>query len=166
MPRTSPSQRPRVPALQPGDHLLSRRRGFKHHGIYLGQDQVIHYAGLADGFKGAPIEICSLADFAGHDGVANLRSKAHPHSPFSREQILARARSRLGEDSYHALSNNCEHFCNWCIDDRHHSTQAQIAASVARSALRLISTRWKVAGIVAELLPDPNRPKPPPRAKK
>jgi hypothetical protein len=30
------------------------------------------------------------------------------------EDIVRRARSRLGERRYHLLRNNCEHFCNWC----------------------------------------------------
>ena len=26
------------------------------------------------------------------------------------------ARSRLGERSYRILTNNCEHFCEWCLN--------------------------------------------------
>ena len=30
---------------QPGDHLVSPRLGFEHHGLYLGNQLVMHYAG-------------------------------------------------------------------------------------------------------------------------
>ena len=29
--------------MQRGDHLITPRRGYAHHGLYLGQRQVIHY---------------------------------------------------------------------------------------------------------------------------
>ena len=35
----------------------------------------------------------------------------HIYSP---EETLARARSRIGEDRYNLVLNNCEHFAIWC----------------------------------------------------
>ncbi|WP_439839782.1 lecithin retinol acyltransferase family protein [Aeromonas caviae] len=32
-----------MPLPQPGDHLVSPRAGYQHHGLYLGDHQVIHY---------------------------------------------------------------------------------------------------------------------------
>ncbi len=32
-----------------------------------------------------------------------------------RSEVVRRARMRLGEDRYDLLTNNCEHFCEWCI---------------------------------------------------
>ena len=37
-----------------------------------------------------------------------------PTDRYSGEEIVLRARSRLGERRYHLLRNNCEHFCSWC----------------------------------------------------
>jgi hypothetical protein len=34
-------------------------------------------------------------------------------------------RSRLGENDYRLLTNNCEHFCNWCLSGV--SLSAQVA---------------------------------------
>jgi ribosomal protein L37E len=39
--------------------------------------------------------------------------------------VVHRARSRLGEDSYHVLRNNCEHFCEWCASGQHRSYQIE-----------------------------------------
>jgi Lecithin retinol acyltransferase len=41
----------------------------------------------------------------------------------SRPEIARRARSRLGENRYHILTNNCEHFCEWCVRGEHRSYQ-------------------------------------------
>lgn len=37
---------------------------------------------------------------------------AHERSPYLPEEIVRRARSRIGENDYRLLTNNCEHFCN------------------------------------------------------
>jgi hypothetical protein len=44
---------------------------------------------------------------------------------YSIETVVARARSRLGEDGYRLLSNNCEHFCEWCVHGRNRSLQIE-----------------------------------------
>src|ERR1700747_1270918 len=33
-----------------GSHIVTPRRGYLHHGIYVGDGKVVHYAGLAHGF--------------------------------------------------------------------------------------------------------------------
>ena len=38
---------------------------------------------------------------------------------------LQRAQSRLGEQSYNLLFNNCEHFAHWCKTGRHRSAQVE-----------------------------------------
>ncbi|MGO9741113.1 MAG: lecithin retinol acyltransferase family protein [Roseiarcus sp.] len=47
-----------------GDHLFSPRRGFTHHGLYVGRERVIHYSGYAQPFKPGPVEEVTLSDFA------------------------------------------------------------------------------------------------------
>jgi Lecithin retinol acyltransferase len=37
--------------------------------------------------------------------------------------VVHRARSRVGEDGYRLLTNNCEHFCEWCLSGQHRSYQ-------------------------------------------
>jgi Lecithin retinol acyltransferase len=38
---------------------------------------------------------------------------------------VRRARSRIGEDDYRLLTNNCEHFCNWCLCGVSRSAQVE-----------------------------------------
>jgi hypothetical protein len=38
---------------------------------------------------------------------------------------LCGARARIGENEYRVLTNNCEHFCNWCVCGAGRSAQAE-----------------------------------------
>src|SRR5579859_3946204 len=49
---------------QVGAQIISPRRGYLHHGIYIGKGRVVHYAGLAYGLFRGPVEETSLAQFA------------------------------------------------------------------------------------------------------
>ena len=56
---------------------------------------------------------------------------------------MSRALSRLGEDKYNVVWNNCEHFANWCIEDEQSSPQVNRIANVASAAA---TTRmWQAA---------------------
>lgn len=109
-----PCSRPPVAVEPPlGAHLLSPRWGYTHQGIYAGQGRVIHYAGLSRRVSRGPVEEVSLEAFARNRGIAIQR---RDRLPFDEQEIVARARSRLGEDRYRIWSNNCEHFsrCGRC----------------------------------------------------
>jgi len=114
-----------------GSHLKSLRRGYTHHGIYVGRHRVIHYAGWANNQATGPIEETDLDSFTQGNGCSVV-PHAHADSP---EVIIARARRRLGETDYNVASNNCEHFCNSCVNDDHHSRQVDLAT--APSAITL-----------------------------
>lgn len=91
---------------------MTPRVGYAHHGIYVGDGQVVHYAGRANDFKSGPIELVSLEVFAQGRGFAICKHIA-PDPP---ETIIARAREKLGENANCVFSNNCEHSCN-CVRD-------------------------------------------------
>ena len=44
-------------------HIVTPRRGYLHHGIYVGAGKVVHYAGLSNGLRRGPVEEISLAEF-------------------------------------------------------------------------------------------------------
>jgi hypothetical protein len=124
---------PRVEVLEPGSHLVTPRRGYKHHGIYVGSGKVVHYGGLARGLRSAPIEEVSLEQFAAGQPVWLRRS---PSSSRDGDEIIRRARARVGENRYHVLTNNCEHFCQWCVRDEHRRDQVDHWLSFARGVVR------------------------------
>jgi hypothetical protein len=105
-----------------GSHLVTPRRGYLHHGIYVGSRKVVHYSGLAQGLRRGPVEEVPLARFACGQHVW-MRSRTR--SDFEAREIIRRARSRVGEDCYRVLTNNCEHFCEWCLRGKPRSLQVE-----------------------------------------
>ncbi|RDE36657.1 hypothetical protein DV713_00230 [Parageobacillus thermoglucosidasius] len=89
--------------LELADHLIAKRKGYTHHGLYIGNNQVIHYSE-------GEVRIDSLEDFKKDCEIRVIDSVA----TYSKEEIISRAFSRLGEKRYNLVFNNCEHFVNWC----------------------------------------------------
>src|ERR1700690_41986 len=78
-----------------GAHLTTLRRGYTHHGVYVGGGRVVHYSGFSGFWQCGPVEEVSVSQFsAGRE----LRIVDHSKSVFSPEEIVRRARSRLGEN--------------------------------------------------------------------
>ena len=105
-----------------GAHIVTPRRWYTHHGIYVGGGQVVHYEGLSSWMRRGPIAKTSLAEF-GHGHPVHLHDELQ--GPYSGIEVVARACSRLGEEAYDVLHNNCEHFCSWCLVGTAHSAQAE-----------------------------------------
>ncbi len=112
-----------------GAHLLTPRRGYTHHGIYVGNGRVVHYAGLVRSRVWGPVEEVSLDVFA--DG-RSLFVKTSVAALYPAEAIVERARSRIGEDSYRITTNNCEHFCEWVLRGESRSEQVERWFAVPR----------------------------------
>ena len=106
-----------------GAHLVTARRGYTHHGIYVGGGRVVHYAGWSRAMLTCrPVEDVSLEEFANGRGVAVRNGSP---ARYTAHEVVARARSRLGEDRYRVASNNCEHFCHWCLSGENRSAQVE-----------------------------------------
>jgi hypothetical protein len=124
-------------------HLVTTRTLYSHHGIYVGNGRVIHYAGLSHGLRRGPVEDVSLEYFA-HGRSIRVRDD---RPCFDRREVVARARSRLGERSYRILTNNCEHFCEWCLKGASRSTQVeQLVSGARRFGCALLGTLGLAAG--------------------
>jgi Lecithin retinol acyltransferase len=132
-----------------GAHLVTARRGYTHHGIYVGGGRVVHYAGWSRAkFTCRPVEEVSLEEFANGRGVAVRGSPAR----YTGQEVVARARSRLGEDRYRVASNNCEHFCHWCLSGEHRSAQVERFLGW-KSSVMLMCSRMARAWIGAGFKP-------------
>ena len=103
-------------------HLVTPRRGYLHHGLYVGHGRIIHYPGLIGGLRRRAVEEVSLEEFARGRSVS-VRTDSNPR--FDRAEVILRARSRLGENRYHIIRNNCEHFCEWCLSGVSRSRQLE-----------------------------------------
>jgi Lecithin retinol acyltransferase len=146
--RTAASEDPKSPfgleqEFPLGAHLATSRHGYTHHGIYVGNGKAVHYAGLCRSWHSGPVEEVCLSRFAFGNAVRVIK---HRESRYSAREIVQRARSRLGEDHYNLLTNNCEHFVNWCTDGR--SCSAQV-----RQRMAIPSLTFTLAALLAVCLP-------------
>jgi hypothetical protein len=124
-----------------GSHLVTPRRGYLHHGIYVGARKVVHYAGFAHGLRRGPVEEVPFAHFA---RGRRVWVRSDTPSDFDVREVVCRARSRVGEDRYRLLTNNCEHFCEWCLHGTARSFQVE--AWLARPRLTLLATLRLIIG--------------------
>jgi len=114
----------------PGAHLVTPWLGFAHHGLYIGEGRVIHYGALMYDIIRKPVEEVSLQEFSSGRPVFLVM---HAECTFEAEEVIRRARSRLGEKRYRLFSNNCEHFVEWCLHDVSRSFQAETALAYPRT---------------------------------
>lgn len=86
-------------------HLKVNRFGYSHHALSIRDALVIHYS------EGS-VQIQHIEEFAKGSEfyiVDTPRTR-------SKNQVIQRAHSRLGENEYNLLFNNCEHFVRWCLN--------------------------------------------------
>lgn len=121
-----------------GAHLVTPRRGYVHHGIYAGGGRVIHYAGFKQWYQSGPVEEISLDDFGNGRGI---EVKAWAAPKFTGADVVARARSRMGESNYRLFANNCEHFAEWSITGTSRSLQVE---ALKQRVLRRLGLQWLV----------------------
>ena len=119
-----------------GAHVVTPRRAYTHHGIYVGDGYVVHYAGSFPWLRGGPIERVSLETFT--QGRC-LDVIVEPDAAYAAADIVRRAMSRVGEARYHLLTNNCEHFCEWCLHGEPRSRQVERWMSAPRRLVVLVT---------------------------
>ncbi|AZB71975.1 lecithin retinol acyltransferase family protein [Synechococcus elongatus] len=105
-----------------GDHLVVDRRGglYTHHGIDIGDGTVVHY------LEGETI-VRTSKDYFRRGEQIRLRDYADCDPA---DITIERALSRLGEQRYNVLFNNCEHFATWCKTGRANSHQVERSLAV------------------------------------
>lgn len=128
---------------QPGDVLSVNRGLYKHYGVYVGNNTVVHFSGGSGhelSSRRACIRKTTLDDFS-KDGEVQVETKCA--ESFSRKETVMRALNAVGgEKGKYALPwNNCEHFANWCRYGQKCSVQVeQFAASLASISALVLGT--------------------------
>ena len=142
--------------LLAGDVIKVQRTGYWHVGVYIGNDEVIHFSSLHSDTSSSDNKIIktSLLQFLRNQkryekvkfplpDAPPASSKEDPleyffkdylfHNPdyklYPAHQVVERAKSRLGEGNYDLISNNCEHFAIWCKTGISHSKQIELLKS-------------------------------------
>ncbi|MFI3253583.1 MAG: lecithin retinol acyltransferase family protein [Eubacteriales bacterium] len=89
----------------PSDHLVVNRGPFDHHGIFMGNSQVIHLASDRN------VHIDTIEDFVGQ-GKARRRKSRNSSANDTAEEILRSAMTCIERKDKEFKS--WEHFANWC----------------------------------------------------
>ncbi|AFZ45994.1 PspA/IM30 family protein [Cyanobacterium stanieri PCC 7202] len=91
---------------------------YQHHGIDIGNGHIIHYRKPSEIIEKTPFNIFSRGN--------KVYIRQYPRGfSFIPELVLERAFSRLGEQKYNLLFNNCEHFATWCKTGINESKQVR-----------------------------------------
>ena len=104
-----------------GAHLIVKHLGYSHHGIYAERSSYSLF-GPRTFHQKRPIEITSLDAFS-HGKKIHVRSYDAPR--YRGKVVVRRMRSRMHENHYHLIINNCEHLCSWAITGIESSTQVE-----------------------------------------
>lgn len=115
-----------------GDHIrVKRMHGiYTHHGIYVSDNEVIHFTGtdddsIMDSSKNRVIS--SDLNFFLKGGELEVKEYTDEEFQdlYAPNQIVAYARSCIGDGDYNVIFNNCEHFANVCTLGRFRSHQVE-----------------------------------------
>jgi hypothetical protein len=148
----SPQRKKAFPCIQRGDHIYRPIRngyGIQHHGIYIGNNRVVHFAG---GITGAHrllrnagkenesiIQETSLSEFMDDFPVEKLKIFDYAGIKTSTpETTLKRAMSLIGQGEYSLALKNCEHFAIWCKTGKWYSQQVKEAYEFLKHTGRLL----------------------------
>lgn len=114
-----------------GDHIRVKRLGvYSHHGIYVSDDEVIHFTGtdndsVLDWSKCEVISTDISKFLRGGDVEVRIYNKDELDDLYPVEHIVNYARACIGDKGYNLAFNNCEHFANVCTLGRFRSSQVE-----------------------------------------
>ena len=119
-----------------GNQIRVNRRLYFHHGIYEDDSHVYQYASP----KGSEVSpdtaliICTSLDEFLKGGEVEVReyNSEELKKKNSNEEIIRIAKSMLGTGlgEYNIVSNNCEHFSNYCAFNEKRSNQVEDVLSL------------------------------------
>lgn len=109
--------------------VFRKKLGSYHHGIDMGDGNVTDFSKIS--FNNYSINTRSMDEFAQGESVHIYKEVPS----YQRDEIIYRAliAKDLGFGEYNLLSNNCEHFVNWCITGEKRSKQVDDFKSKLRS---------------------------------
>ena len=103
--------------------------GLYHFGIYLGNDEIIEYGSAKDFLntkkEDVKVQVSKMSDFLnGKMALVRVYSLTEKLKKNKAKKVIELAKARIGEQKYDPIENNCEHFVNECVFNRHISNQA------------------------------------------
>ncbi len=95
-----------------------------HYGIYVSDDEIIQFGYAKDAFlsdaSNVCVNKCNIKDFLNGKFLEvrdyTILEKIKKNNP---KKVISIASSRLGEKGYNLINNNCLHFVNECVFNKH-----------------------------------------------
>ena len=101
-----------------GDIIRTKVSFYYHYGIFVSEDEVIQFGLPNDPGKQSDLIKVTVSDiytFLSGGEIETARpTRSEALKMRSKEDIVAFARSKIGQGGYDILHNNCEHFVNEC----------------------------------------------------
>ncbi len=122
-----------------GAHIRVQIQSIYHHGIYIGNDEVIQFGLPIDMLRPkeeVKVLVSTVEEFL-QGGFLEVRVFDRKERKLKNEdsQIVEIAKSKIGEGGYDIVHNNCEHFANFCIFNKKESKQIDDIRSEIRKKL-------------------------------
>lgn len=113
-----------------GDHIKVDRGLYTHHGVYISDEEVIHFTGteddsILDWSKNEVIKTDLNYFLRGGQVQVKEYTEDELKDLYPVDHISAYARACLGDKGYNLIFNNCEHFANTCTLGRFRSKQIE-----------------------------------------
>jgi hypothetical protein len=113
--------------IRPADAIVVKKESFgilDHYVVYLGVDQFGEHKFIANYSKGVRfLPLFEIVKFL--QKYVPVRLNRFVGSELQRQFAVHRALSRLNENSYNLILNNCEHFSNWVQNGTPESDQVE-----------------------------------------
>ena len=129
-----------------GDHIRVMRLGgvYYHHGIYISDDEVIHFTGtdddsILDWSKNEVISSGLKFFLDGGTPEVKIYTEDELEDLYTPQEIITYARACIGDDGYNLIFNNCEHFANVCTLGRFRSHQVEQVLGGGKRKMGLFS---------------------------
>ena len=108
---------------------VSIGKDMHHYGIYVSDNEIIQYGSGQDIFMPKDtikVNTCTIEEFLNGKFLEvreySLKEKIIKNNP---KKVIALAKEKIGEAKYDILNNNCEHFVNECVFNKHESLEAK-----------------------------------------
>ena len=113
-----------------GDVIYTKHSLYRHYGIYINENCVIHYDGKIDDIflRDMCIRETTMDRFLG--GTSNYYID-NRNALFNNEEVVQRAREKIGEEKFNLAAHNCEHFAMWCKTGEPRSKQVYLTLLLA-----------------------------------
>ena len=113
-----------------GDHIRVSRGLYYHHGIYISDNEVIHFSGVKSDsilhWENCRVISTDLDTFlCGGKLEIKIYSKCDSKKLKNIDDIISLARRCVGQSGYSLFTNNCEHFANYCTINKKISHQVE-----------------------------------------